>query len=169
MGINPLDSVGEVVDKVGNVIDKSTESDQERQETLTERLRIDTTSPFRLPHLIRPISFIWAMSLQTILSLIVIIYAYNQDKADVTVILGVLGSNTAILTTMIGFYFQSRKNEKVMVSRANAAIKIEKIRSETDIKEREIDMEMDQKEKAQEIKNKRRDDRMKRRERRRNS
>ena len=117
--------VDKALEKVTNLADDSFESEDERQKQLTERLRVDMTSPFKLPHLIRPISFIWAMTLQTILSLITVVMAFRSTPANETSILAVMGSNTGILMTMVGFYFGSRRAEKINAQKVEAAIKIE--------------------------------------------
>jgi hypothetical protein len=93
-------------------------STKKAEEDRTERLRIDNTSTFKLPHLIRPIAFIWGLALQTILSIYAIITIPDQ-------LLIILGSNTAIVTTMVGFYFNGRKQEKIIAKQSAAAIKIE--------------------------------------------
>ena len=125
----PNIDIDEAIKSVTKLVDGSIESEQERQITLTERLRIDNTSPFKLPHLIRPIAFIWAMALQTALS----ITALFQD-GDLLVI---LGSNSAILMTMVGFYFSSRKAEKINAKKVFAAIEIEKEKAKVEIKKDE--------------------------------
>lgn len=107
------------IDKVLNIVDSKISSDKEREQIRTDRLNIDNTSPFKLPHLIRPIAFIWAMVLQTVLS-VVSLFEYPDQ------LLIVLGSNTAILTSIVGFYFNSRKQEKLVAKKAAAAIQIAK-------------------------------------------
>ena len=104
------------VDKALDIFDKKVTS---REQVRTDRLNIDNTSPFKLPHLIRPIAFIWAMVLQTVLS-VVVLWKYPDQ------LLIVFGSNTAILTSIIGFYFNSRKQEKITAKKASEAIQIEK-------------------------------------------
>ena len=59
-----LGAIGKLIDSVGSNADKLTESGEERQATLTERQRIDSTSPFKLPHLVRPIIALIALLLQ---------------------------------------------------------------------------------------------------------
>ena len=134
---------------VDNIVDKATDLTKHlTANQQSERLRIDTTSPFKLPHLIRPISFIWAMANETILTTATIFAVFQLHDADSTVVntlLASLAANTTILTTIIGFYFNSRKQEKINLIKARneerisfdkseAAIKIEAIRTKADIR-----------------------------------
>ena len=146
VGLN-TDKLFSTVDNITDTVGNNIESEQERQATLTERLRIDTTSPFKLPHLIRPISFIWAMGLQTLLSVIVVVMAFNQNPTDTTSILAVVGSNGAILTSMVGFYFSSRKQEKINLEKVKAAVKIEEMKTGAAIKEEKKDNRAERREK----------------------
>tara|TARA_R110000851_G_C12670496_1_gene522547 strand:+ start:21 stop:482 length:462 start_codon:yes stop_codon:yes gene_type:complete len=129
---NPMNSVNKLLGTVTKSIDDNVESSEERQKTLTERQRIDLTSAFKLPHLIRPIAFIWAMGLQTILAIMVVVMAFKSDPVDTNSILLVVGSNAAVLTTIVGFYFQSRKSEKIEFQKMQTAIKIKEIEATTE-------------------------------------
>ena len=127
-----MNSVNKLLGTVTKSIDDNVESSEERQKTLTERQRIDLTSAFKLPHLIRPIAFIWAMGLQTILAIMVVVMAFKSDPVDTNSILLVVGSNAAVLTTIVGFYFQSRKSEKIEFQKMQTAIKIKEIEATTE-------------------------------------
>ena len=85
-----------IISDVTESIDKATANQQ------SERLKIDTTSPFKLPHLIRPISFIWAMANQSILSFAGIAVLFiGLDRLDPTAVEALktaLAANTLILS-----------------------------------------------------------------------
>lgn len=117
-----LDGVSKLIDSIGGNADKLTESDAERQATLTERLKIDSTSPFKLPQLIRPILALWSAVTYTGAQ-IYCLYAGLVSGLEV------MSANGAIMLGIIGFYFNSRKNEKVNAKKVDAAIKIEKIKA----------------------------------------
>ena len=169
------------IEDVTKVVDESFESEDERQKELTRRLQLDMTSPYKLPQLIRPISFIWAMGLQTILSIITLILAFRVTPIDSTSILAVTGSNTAILTTMIGFYFSSRRAEKINAKKVEAAIdinrekakveiirdrdklKIESKKADIELGEQKAKTKLDIKEERREARQERREDRRERR------
>lgn len=131
----------EAVDKVFNTIDDNIESEQERQATLTERLRIDNTSPFKLPHLIRPVSFIWAMANETILTwatIFVVFFAKDIDQNASNTLMAALAANTTVLGTIVGFYFNSRKAEKIAAKKGMAAIEFEKQKGKIEFKKEEL-------------------------------
>ena len=120
-----------IISDVTGSIDKATANQQ------SERLKIDTTSPFKLPHLIRPISFIWAMVNETILTTSTILAVFILDTSNVNAVnalIAALAANSAILTTIIGFYFNSRRNEKISMNNSRAAIKIKRLETKAKIK-----------------------------------
>ena len=125
-----------IISDVTGSIDKATANQQ------SERLKIDTTSPFKLPHLIRPISFIWAMANETILTTSTILAVFVLDTSNVNAVnalIAALAANSAILTTIIGFYFNSRRNEKISMNNSRAAIKIKRLETKAEIKREERD------------------------------
>ena len=119
--------VDKIINSVGTQVDNNTESSEERQATLTERLKIDATSPFKLPQLIRPILAIWS-ALTFTLTQVYCLYKGLIDGVEV------LSANSAIMLGIIGFYFNSRRNEKINAKKTEAAIKIEEIRVKAEIK-----------------------------------
>lgn len=119
--------IDDKIDKVLDVVDDNIESRQEAEATRTERLKLDMTSPFRLPQLIRPILAIWAMAAYTIIMVIGMYKGFVESYE-------VVGSITAILMTIIGFYFNSRKMEKTVAKRAEAAVQIEELKTKAEIK-----------------------------------
>ena len=130
----PNINANKIISDVTGSIDKATANQQ------SERLKIDTTSPFKLPHLIRPISFIWAMVNETILTTSTILAVFILDTSNVNAVnalIAALAANSAILTTIIGFYFNSRRNEKISMNNSRAAIKIKRLETKAEIRREE--------------------------------
>jgi len=119
--------VDKIINSVGSQVDNNTESSEERQATLTERLKIDATSPFKLPQLIRPILALWS-ALTFTTAQIYCLYAGLVGGVEV------MSANSAIMLGIIGFYFNSRRNEKINDKKTEAAIKIEEIRVKAEVK-----------------------------------
>jgi hypothetical protein len=130
---NPL----ETAEKAMALIDDSFESREEAEQTRTERQRIDLTSAFKLPHLIRPYMAIWGMITFTLAQ------AYCL-YADLITGLEAMGANTAIVMAIIGWYFNSRKAEKTVAKqmagqfaivqlKAKTAVKIEAIKAKVEL------------------------------------
>ena len=103
---------------VTKVIDSSFESEGERQATLTERLKIDTTSPFMLAHIVRPIITLTLLAIQ--IAIIVAMFLGVVIPEHVVYEVG------GLLFSAIGFYFNSRKAEKINAKKVQAAIEIQK-------------------------------------------
>jgi len=116
-----LGAIGKLIDSVGSNADKLTESGEERQATLTERQRIDSTSPFKLPHLVRPIIALIALLLQ--------VGVFVAAICGVILPEHIVYEIGALNTATICFYFNSRRNEKINAKKTAAAIKIEKIKA----------------------------------------
>ena len=128
----------EAIDKALDFADDSFESRQEAEEMRTKRHELDMTSPFKLPQLIRPISFIWTLANETILTWATIAIAFFVDEPDPTAVnalLTALGANTTLLMTIVGFYFNSRKGEKITAKKAQTALEIEEMKTKAEIRE----------------------------------
>lgn len=110
---------------VTKLIDETFESSEERQTILTDRQRIDMTSRFLLPQIIRPII---ALSL-LIMQILVMVAIFMGVEVPTDIIIEV-GSLNAVA---IGFYFNSRKAEKVNAKRVEAAIKIQSEKAKVEI------------------------------------
>jgi len=132
-----IDKVLEGIDKVGEIVDDSFESEQERQETLTERQRIDLSSPYKLPHLIRPVITLWSMLVWNVS----VVWSLAVTQPDPYV----LAATSGILASCVGWYFDSRRREKIadkkmkseqaiMQDKTKAAIKLELIKTRADIR-----------------------------------
>jgi|GEM_PF-5795681 len=119
--------IDKIINSVGTQVDNNSESGEERQATLTERLRIDSTSPFKLPQLIRPILAMWSAVTYSAAQ-IFCIYKGLIDGLEI------MTANSAIMLGVIGFYFNSRRNEKINAKKTEAAIDIEKIRAKAEIR-----------------------------------
>ena len=129
-----------IISDVTESIDKATANQQ------SERLKIDTTSPFKLPHLIRPISLIfsgiiWGISIlwTLVLATILIMKVGIEQASDLmlssdSIIMYILAAATTNYGTQSGFYFDSRKKEKISLKNANAAIKIKRLETKAEIK-----------------------------------
>ena len=134
-----------IISDVTGSIDKATANQQ------SERLKIDTTSPFKLPHLIRPISLIfsgiiWGISIlwTLVLATILIMKVGIEQASDLmlssdSIIMYILAAATTNYGTQSGFYFDSRKKEKISLKNANAAIKIKRLETKAEIKREERD------------------------------
>ena len=134
-----------IISDVTESIDKATANQQ------SERLKIDTTSPFKLPHLIRPISLIfsgiiWGISIlwTLVLATILIMKVGIEQASDLmlssdSIIMYILAAATTNYGTQSGFYFDSRKKEKISLKNANAAIKIKRLETKAEIKREERD------------------------------
>lgn len=167
MAIPNIPDLNELVKDVTKTFDDNFESRQELEEMRTRRHEIDTTSPFKLPHLIRPIAFIWAMGLQTILSIITLSMAFYTSPIDTTAVLAVTGSNTSILLAIVGFYFNSRKAEKIDAKRVMAAMEIDKDRNNLELKRDKVALELERDLNKIEIKSEKKEARLTRRQKRR--
>ncbi len=138
-----------LIDKAMDIFDDKVSTDKTREDIRTDRAQIDSTSPFKLPHLIRPISFIWAMGNETILtwSTIVLVFFGNDiDPNAVNTLMVALAANTAILTTIVGFYFNSRKIEKINAKKADATLKLEAMKTKHELREDKRDSRAERKE-----------------------
>lgn len=137
MGILELKNVNEHIDKSLDLIDDVWEGQDEAQEQSTRRLELDMSSKFILPHIIRPIITLWAMTLYSYLA----IYAIHNELVDTWIVLAATGT---ILTSAVGFYFRNKTLEKKHVAtlmsqektaelKIKAAVKIEQMKTRADI------------------------------------
>ena len=150
-----LDGLKDLVREGGSGADALFTSDDEVNEQLTERLRIDLTSPYKLPHLIRPmstiysgiiwgISIIWALIISSVMINKIGLEAATKALLDPSsLMMYVLAATTANYGTHIGFYFQSRKNEKIAFKNADANIEIKKMEIKHEAKKRDAMLEQE--------------------------
>jgi len=128
--MSKLKQATDIINAVGGNIDKLTESGEERQAVLTERLKIDMLSDSWLSKNVRPIAFIFAMVCQ----LMIVVASVAGVGLDPWII----GQVGTLLATTTGFYFESRKREKTNARNAEAAVKMEEIKLKARIKEDRI-------------------------------
>ena len=108
-------------------IGKNIETGKDRQRTLTERQKIDMTSRYILPQIIRPIIALTALLMQ--IAILVAMFMEIDMPEHVVWEVGALNAAT------IGFYFNSRRNEKINAKKTEAAVKIEEIRTKHELRE----------------------------------
>lgn len=111
-------------------VDKFVETSEERQKTLTERQKIDMESDNWLSKSIRPITVLVLLFLEI---LIVILSAFGHKIPD-----EILIQHGTLLASSIGFYFYSKKSERVATRNADANAKIVKMQLEHDFKKEKI-------------------------------
>jgi len=145
-----------ILDKVSDNADRFVESGEERQSTLTERQKIDMTSPFKLPQLIRPVLAIWSALTFTLTQWYCI--AQGLVEGDEALL-----ANGVIMSGIIGFYFQSRKAEKVSTKKFQAEVEIQKMNAEASIKIEESRVKMAERIEKENMKQLRREKRLERR------
>ncbi len=125
-----MDVIKDVVkglDVVGKNVDKLSESGEERQRFITERQRIDMSSDSWLSKNIRPISLLlgWVCFLALITAHIF------EVKIDPWIV----GEVMTLLGTASGFYFDSKRREKIADKNAVANIKLQELRLKSEFKE----------------------------------
>ncbi len=122
-----MKNVTEIISATGKVADDLVSTDEERQLQLTERHKIDMNSDSWLSKNIRPIALVFLMLCQL---LIVLAEMFNNTVSDAVIIQ--VGS---LLGGAMGFYFYSRRIEKVATKNADANIEIEKLKTKAKIRE----------------------------------
>jgi len=127
--MNPLDLVNDI--KEG--IDDNVYSRQEQETDLISKHAIDMKSDSPLAKNIRPIVTLWSLAINTAIWLISL---FPDVTVDPTIVLTAGG----VLISTIGFYFNSRKVEKVYAKKAGASIQISKLESRQEIRERKRKM-----------------------------
>lgn len=125
-----LKQIDKILSTTTKAVDDSFESEEERQATLTERLRLDMMSDSKLAKMVRPIIALTLLGLEIIVVLAILWGVVVPEH-----IVYELGG---LLFSAIGFYFNSRRNEKINEKKIEAAIKIEKIKAEAAIDKEKI-------------------------------
>ena len=150
------------ISDITKVIDDSFESNDEAAQKRSKRHELDTTSPFKLPHLIRPISFIWAMVNETILTwatIFVVFFVKDVDPNASTALMAALAANTTILTAIVSFYYNRRTAEKNTAKKVAATIKLEEIKIKETIRKEKVIDRRDRRQENQDKRDKRREKR----------
>ena len=129
-----IDEIIGSIDKIAGTVDENIFTEEERADTLTRRLEIDANSDNQLAKMIRPI-----ITLVTCLVWVFVhsFAVFREVPAEV------LYSCDAAFMTCIGFYFDSRRREKINQRKVIAAIRIDKQRARIEkqdarLKRREI-------------------------------
>ena len=123
--------------KAADTVDKFTESGEERSKTLTARHAADMGSDNWLSKSIRPLSLLILLGLQCF----VVVFSAFGHHVD-SVIVGQLGT---LLLGAFGFYFNSKKIERVAAQNAKANVDIEKLKSKHGIKQERKQLRHDRK------------------------
>jgi len=124
-----LKDATKIIQATGKAIDDNTESGEERQQQLTERLKIDMGSDNKLSKSIRPITLIFLLLLEGFIVVTEGAFGFEIDVATKTQVGLLLGA-------ALGFYFDSKKQERIAQKNASANIQLEKIRVKAEIKEK---------------------------------
>lgn len=125
-----INAVAGLADKVGNAIDRNTESGEERQQQLSARHKEDMLSDSWLSKNVRPLAFL-ASLFMVFLALVAtaILKFHGKEGIDAWV----YGELVLLAGTFGGFYFNSRRTEKVAARNADANIKMERMKLKAEI------------------------------------
>ena len=115
-----IDDITKIVDKVSDVVDESILTEEERADILTERLEIDANSDNALAKMIRPLITLITCVVWVFIHCLAVFLEVSPE---------VMYSSDAAFMTCIGFYFDSRRREKINQRKAIAAIRIDKQRA----------------------------------------
>lgn len=138
-------NINKAVDSVGNILNDSISTADERDTHLDARQAVDMASDNWLAKAIRPMLAIW-YSLLYGAGLIMGLIMSGGDPIAIATLIGTTG---AIVTAIIGFYFTSRRAEKILAKKLDAESKIltkkleativiEKIRAKSEAEERDM-------------------------------
>ena len=142
MGI--LGDSTKLIDSIGSNVDKNFESGEERQQQLSARHQVDMASDSWLSKNIRPVTLIFLMVCEAMIILAMIIGKPVDEW--------VVGQVGTLLFGAFGFYFNSRKGEKMMAAKSKAATDIELIKAKATIKS---DRRKDKQQRREDNRNKR--------------
>ena len=121
-----------IIDDVAEAIDDNVYSRAEHEADLTSRLLIDQQSDNWLSKAIRPIITLWAMAIN---SIIWVGLLFTANTVDDTVVITAGG----VLTSAIGFYFYSKRSERITAKKMAASIQVEKIRAKFNVRQERKD------------------------------
>ncbi|MDB4302989.1 hypothetical protein N9936_01285 [bacterium] len=110
-----------------NFLDDSTESAEERQKTLSDRHANDMQSDNWLSKSIRPLALLILLGLQIVI-VALSAFGFHVDMAIVV-------QHGTLLMTAFGFYFSSRKAEKIAAQKAKSEINIKELEAKTAFKQ----------------------------------
>lgn len=107
--------------------DDSFLSEEENQKNLSERHKTDMLSDNWLSKSIRPLSLLVLLSVVAFMG---VMAAIGKDVDQV-----IFGEISILLMSAFGFYFKSRRQEKIATKKAIASIQIEKMKTKNVVKE----------------------------------
>ena len=125
------------ITKGAEVVDEFTESAEERQRVLSERHKTDMTSDNWLSKSIRPMSLLVLLIVVAFMG-IMSTFGHHPDKV-------IMGELVILLGSAFGFYFDSRKREKMAAKNAAANIEMEKLKTKHQIKQERKQLRADRK------------------------
>ncbi len=132
MGIfNHTQGIKDVISESGKIADNLTESPEERQAALTTRHITDMRSDSRLSKMIRPFSLLVLLSVVCFMG-IMSSFGYHSDPV-------ILGELVILLGSAFGFYFESRKREKIAFKNAEINLALKQLEKKHEIKENRKD------------------------------
>lgn len=117
--LDVIKGVGSTVKDAGAVADDLHYSGEERAAALNQRHQVDMNSDSWLSKNVRPIAFLFSLLMQAI-----IVIGSLYGKMDPWIV----GQVGTLLLTTTGFYFQSRKAEKIASKNADTNLRIEEIK-----------------------------------------
>lgn len=109
-----------LVDDISKGIDDNVFSEEERAEMLTRRLEIDANSDNQLAKMIRPLITLISCAVWVFIHVFAVFKEVPSEA---------MYSADAAFMTCIGFYFDSRRREKINQRKTMAAIQIDKQRA----------------------------------------
>ncbi len=139
-----LPDVNETIEKVGTVADDLVTTREELEQQVSDRHKIDMLSDNWLSKSVRPIAFLSAQALFVITILCGLVLAWFEKSIDPYLLGAVIGPTV----TYGGFYFNSRKGEKIAVNNARALVQMQ----EAKVKEKEVEVELERQKERVEIK-----------------
>jgi len=124
--MSKITDIAKFITGAGKTADELTESGEERQAVITERLKIDMASDNWLSKSIRPLTLIFLLICEGI----IIIAGAMEVEVD-GVITGQIG---LLLGSAVGFYFDSKRRERIADKATTATIRMEKMKLKHEIR-----------------------------------
>lgn len=131
--INPIKDLTKGIDSIGSAIDNNTESGEERQQQLSNRHAVDMKSDSWLSKNVRPVTLIALLVLEVFFG-IASTFGYTPDDA-------ILIQHGTLMVAAIGFYFNSKKGERIAqknveanIAMAEANVRVEEALAKEEIK-----------------------------------
>ena len=139
----------EPLEKVADLTDEFIHTREEQSQVYTERQRIDLTSPYKLPHLIRPLTLIFTAFL-FLMVVVAELFGHFWGLKEIDHILS--GIVATAFTTAMGFYFRNRTLEKQVAKRAQNEERRQKQLNDIEEKKLKHELRMQEKKESHEVK-----------------